>query len=229
MYMSLVSLGKATASQIANELKIPRQTIYYIVEGLIEKGVLDQTDENGVKKFIANPYKLEDILENRQKILEKGKESLKEEIPKLITKKNAGLELPKVEYYQGREGLERLFGSILKIHRDKDVKEFSGYGISYFYPGMEMFLKGFLKERYGLGVKTRLFTPLGGDGLNISSEPWGREYKKIDLGEQKAGIYLVGNNIFMFSYKDNVGIRIENKTICTLLKSIFENDWKLAK
>lgn len=228
MYLVLVKLGKSTATQIGEELKIPRQTVYYIVDHIVEKGVIDQTDENGVRKYIANPYKLEELLESKQKNLEKSKESLKIEIPKLITEKHVGLELPKVEYYQGREGLERLFNSILKIHKQTEEKEFAGYGINHFYPGMEEFLKNFFEERYELGVKTRLFIGEGidNDNLDIQNNPLGREYKKLGLGEQKAGIYLVGNNIFMFSYKDNVGIRVENKTIAVLLKAIFENDWK---
>lgn len=227
MYLVLVRLGKSTATQIGEELKIPRQTVYYIVDHIVEKGVIDQTDENGVRKYIANPYKLEELLEAKQKHLEKSKDSLKTEIPKLITEKHAGLKLPKVEYYQGREGLERLFSSILKIHKQAGEKEFTGYGINSFYPGMEEFLKNFFEERYSLGVKTRIFVPEGhGDNLDVQNNPLGREYRKLNLGEQRAGIYLVCNNIFMFSYKDNVGIRIENKAITSLLKAIFENDWR---
>ncbi len=227
MYLVMVKLGKSTATQISEELGIPRQTVYYIVDRIVSKGVVDQTNENGVKKYVANPYKLEDVVESKQEELVKSKISLEKEIPKLITENKLGLELPRVEYYQGREGLERLFSTMLKVHKQTGQKDFVGYGINHFYPGMEDFLKKFLVQRNELQVQTKLFIAEGGnsDNLDIETDPLGREYRKINIGEQKAGMYLVGDNMFMFSYKDNVGIRIENKAISSLFGAIFKNDW----
>ena len=93
---------------------------------------------------------------------------------------------------------------------------------------MEDFVRDFVKKRHNLGVATRLLIGEGEDDFKISkeSDKLGRDIKHIDIAPQKAGIYLVGDRVYMFSYEDEVGVMIENKNINNFLKEIFEVEWK---
>jgi hypothetical protein len=127
-------------------------------------------------------------------------------------------------------GLEYLFRSMLEVYRKKKTQKFRGYGINFLArtQGLEDYIRYFLKERSRLGVTTDLFIAQGPDDFRITNETTklGRDVKHLAIEEQNAGIYLVGNRVYLFSYKNNVGVMVENKEIVALMKSTFDDHWK---
>lgn len=227
VYLALIKLGNVGATNISTEVKLPRQTVYYSLESLIEKGLVEQTDLRGVKQFVADPFKIKSIIDDQKRILESNKKKLDIELIKMMSESHSAVELPKVQFYKGQEGLKRLLSSILDVYKRGKYKTFKGYAISQFYPGMEDFIDHFVKERHKLGVESKLFVPKdtnftelgGGQGT------FGREFKTLDIDYHKAGFYIVGKRIYLFSYKDGVGVLVENENLSNFFRDIFDNQW----
>jgi sugar-specific transcriptional regulator TrmB len=228
IYLALLKIGQSSSSQIAAELNLPRQTIYSVLEKLIEDGFVEQSDKRGVKQFFADPNQLLALVEKQKEELERSKQTLKEEIPKILAENKRGGEVPIVQYYEGQEGLRRLFENILKLYQKGKSKTFRGYGINLFYPGLEKFLQDFVEKRSSFGVDTNLFIAEGPDGFGITDETSAlkRDIKRLSIEPQQAGIYIAGNQIYLFSYKDNIGVLVENQAIARFMKDAFDDHWE---
>ncbi len=231
VYEMLLQVGIASAPQLGRELGMPRQTVYSITSKLVKEGFVEQSDKRGVTQFIADPKQLFAVIEEKKKSLDASKKHLEAEIPKLL-KKTGTKTLPKVNYYEGREGLKRLFDSILTYYKDGGAKEFRGYGVNRFEDAMpDNFMQNFVKKRYGMHVITKLLIGKGSDDFGIvnAETTLGRTVKRIDMDSQKAALYIVGTRLYLFSYEDNMGVMVENAAMAKLMKSIFETQWEETK
>ena len=144
-------------------------------------------------------------------------------------KSTAEPDLPEVNFYSGALGQMKLFEGILEIYKKGKSKKFRGYGINQLSSSkfLDDYLNYFVKKRHSFGVETSLFIGQGKDDFGITNDTnaLGRTIKHIDIESQMAGIYYVQDRMYLFSYKDNVGIMIRNKTIVQMLKDIFDDHW----
>lgn len=228
IYLALIKLGPSSASSVAKETSLPRQTVYSILERLISHQVIEQSTYNGVKQFIADPNHLLKVMEKRRAILEDNKKHLEKIIPDLLSEHRRAKSFPVVQYYDGQIGLQRLFENILDKHKKGKIKSFRGYGINNFYPKLENFMREFIKKRSSYGVESYLMIADSTDEFDINTEgnkALRRNIKKIKIEPQQAAIYIVGNNTYLFSYRDNVGVMVENQAISQLLREVFDEHW----
>ncbi len=226
VYLTLLKIGLSNISQISQETKIPRQSLYYILNSLVNHGLAEQTDIRGIKKFAVNIFELKSLIDHKKSELEANKHKIDNEIIRLMADKSMNSELPKVQYYQGQEGLRRLLTNILNTYSKGKYKTFKGYAINEYYPGMEKFIENFVEQRHKLGITSELFIPRESDIDKLGGQnSFGRTFKKIDTEYHKAAFYIVGNKIYIFSYKDGVGIMIENTNLANFFRDIFGDHW----
>lgn len=232
VYKTVLFAGNGTASRIARDVGLPRQTVYSILARLLEEGLIRQSDSFGTKEFFASPEDLLSYSENQKKKFSLLAQDIEKQIPEMQKELQKNKKkLPKVEYYEGVYGMKRVFENILDQYKKGEEKIFRGYGINYFAESkMEDFIRDLIKKRGEMGVQTKLLIGKGENDFNITNEKtaYGREIKNIDIEPQKSGIYLVGDRVYLFSYEDEVGVMIENKNIVKFLKDIFETSWKTA-
>lgn len=234
VYGTLLERGASTASSLAATIDLPRQTVYSILQKLCDEGIIEKGIWKGANKFIADPTNLSSVVRSRQKKLNRVGDSIDELIPELLNmaKKNDKRK-PLVQYYEGTFGLKRLFDEIIEQYRRKEDSMFRGFGINYFEnTDIQDILNDFVKERYKYGIETHLLIGKGGDDFGITEDKstnLGREVRHMNMNAQNAGIYLVGDRIYLFSYEDDVGIMIEQRLITSLLKNIFDSEWERSK
>ncbi len=227
VYLVLLEMGHAEAAKAARMSGLPRQTTYSLLAGLVEKGFIEQSDKRGVRRFFADPNRLLALVESKRDELTAKKKVLQQELPRILAKRKADASLPIVQYYEGEVGLERLFENMLEQHKGK-AKTFRGYGINQIPGGtFGEFLRSFIKKRNTLNVTTKLFVANAPDNFGITDEgsALGRDVKRVNVDEQQAGIYMVGDRVYLFSYRDNVGVMVENRAIATYLKDVFDTEW----
>jgi sugar-specific transcriptional regulator TrmB len=118
VYITLLKLNQALASEIAKKSKIPRVSIYDILRRLKEEGLVSQVIKDNKKYFsAANP---ETIIEN----LDFKKRRILEIIPNLKKIQEMKDNTPqKVELYEGKKGLQTILSLILQ------EKEFFAIGV----------------------------------------------------------------------------------------------------
>lgn len=226
MLLAVLVAGKANAGQVGKVVNLPRQTVYSILKALTEQGYVEQSVRGRSSIFSTTLEQLEYACDNRRFKIEESKAALQAEVPKILAKQK-GVELPKVRYYEGIAGLQRMFEDMLvQYKRGKAPKLFRGYGVNKMHSALGDYLFEFVKERGKLGVETHLFIGQGEDDLAVEQEQLGRMVKRLKISPQKAGMYLVGNRVYLFSFPDRVGVMVENAAIAQLFTSTFDEHWQ---
>lgn len=228
VYLAMLRSGATSASGIAKEAKLPRQTTYSLLETLVASAFVEQSDRKGVRQYYADPALLGRLIARRKEALDRHKKALDDEIPRILAEGKRGSALPVVQYYEGQEGLKRLFEHMLEAHKSQKAKTFRGLGVNRIYGGMEGYIREFFARRHKLGVATKLLIADAPDNFGIKDErtALGRSVRRLPIDEQEAGIYLVGKGAYFFSYRDNVGVMVENQAITEYLKQAFDLLWE---
>lgn len=240
VYLALLGVGTSAASSISRQLNMPRQTVYSILEKLVESGFIEQSDKRGVKQFFCNPNDLLSVIEKQKTQLEKNREVLEKELPLIMASRKRSPTFPKIQYYEGEKGLKRLFNNILDVYKKsgKDGgdsknganKIFRGYGINNTKNLLHGHASEFVADRFKQGIETRLFIAEGPDDFEITNQPdaLGRTIKRLRMDQQKAGMYVVDKKVYLFSYENNFGMIIEDEAVAKLIRDVFDTQWEMV-
>src|SRR3989338_6505680 len=117
IYLVLLKIGDATASEIAKHTKIARPNVYDYLNKLKEKSLVSFVSKDHKMRYIpASHGKIIDFLDEKRDILTANMDSLM----KLYQPRK---EAPLVEVYEGNEGFKTLMNNIIKTSDD-----FVGWG-----------------------------------------------------------------------------------------------------
>lgn len=228
IYKRLLIIRQSVVSQIGCDLSIPRQTALSVLNKLQKLGLVHVSSRSGVRLFIADPSDIKKAILKKHEDLHRAGFDAEEIIPELEKDQRRNYKKPIIKYYDGKFGLRNLFQSMLTYYQSPgSIKEFRGYGLNtYRNASVRTYLSHFIKKRKKLGVKTRLligkgpedFTGGKSDELNIQT-------RHMDTDPQNAGVYILEDKVYMFSFSDNAGVVVENKAIAKFLKLAFDDHW----
>lgn len=226
VYMAALELGKGTVQQIAQKADLKRPTTYFIIEGLMKRGVVSSFYEGKKQFFIAeNPEVLVDLFKQEKKDLAKREEQFNKLLPQLRSINNRQKDKPVVKYYEGKEGILSMVSEHARMSHDQEV--YSAYSrdlIDKFLSPKE--LSSITNERlsHNLNVKA-LYTHSKGD-LELLPKT-----ERIRLSEDEfpvsCDIAFYEDRVRIASLKGRfVGVVIEDKEIAKSLRAIFQLAWK---
>ena len=119
VYLCLAEIGKATASLIAKRQRMPRTTVYSVLENLMQKGLVSQEEKSATTFFMANkPSALMRIIEeekNRLREKEKETKKLVELIQPFFRGRN--FSVPRLQFFEGKKSIEAMLYDSLPIWR----------------------------------------------------------------------------------------------------------------
>ena len=226
IYFALLELEKATANEIAYKSKVKRPTTYDILYRLRQQGFIAETYENKKRFFIANPP------ENLIKIIEERKRELKEDLPELLGIFNTKARKPKVEYFEGLDGIIQLYENTLSVLEKGD--EILAYVADYEIPELEKYMHDYVLRRAKKGIRARgiaeskpgikEFTRENKAQLRITKLVSEKEYNL------KNEINIYANKVIIITYRpEPFGVLIESKEIADTQRAIFEMAWRGIK
>jgi len=227
-YHALFKLGKTTTGALIKEAGISASKIYIILDKLIKKGLVNYIIKNKTKYFQANdPIKIINLIEEKEKDLERQKQKTKEILPQLRLSLEEKEEVRAPIVLEGLEGLKYLLN---KIYEDLDKDdEFLGMGITAERPEpVNRIFKHFNTEtRPKKGIKMRLI---------FSEKP--REYfKKYPLTKIKilpgitpAAISIDKKRVVIYNSWEPLSMTvIYNPEVIKSFQTFFESLWSTAK
>ncbi len=228
IYIFLVEVGWCSVAQIARDINLPRQTVYSGLKQLLSIGIVEQSRTKKSGLFYADPQILISTINKHNIELERAKSTLEKNLPEiLLQKKRYTQSYPTITYYEGEKSLQRLFDDILSQFKTKKDTVFRGFGVNTVKDKLSGYAEKFIKERAKYDVETRLIIGLGPDDFGISgADPLGREVKRIPIPSQDAGVYMVANRLYIFSYKNKNGIMIEDESVVKFLREVFDYLWQ---
>lgn len=230
VYLAILSLGRGTASQIARAAHIHRTTVYEILGGLFDKGLVTLSGLEPKQEYVAeNPDNFRSMLAAQ---LEKKKEDLKNAEALLIPQLKAVHNLksrPKVMFYEGEEGMRKVYEDTLTSH--EPIRAYADLG--NMYVGLPGYFPEYFKRRAAKKIAIRAIVP---------DTEAGRERKKFDKEEMREialvprekfqftpEINVYDNKVMIASWKEKLGVIIESSEIADAMKTVYELAWAEAK
>jgi len=231
IYLATLELGGETIKRIAEKAGLERTGTYYLIEGLIEKGLVSSSFRGKRKIYLASEPKKLLILEE-QKL-----RNLKEALPDLEAIANLKPIKPRIRFYEGKDGLKELYEDSLKTTKKLPEKEreilayASAESVFSLFPEHQ---KEFINQRIKNKIKIRWIAP---------DTPFARSFKeegKTALREIRLvpkGKYTLETEMDVYDGKialyglkeDLMGVIIEHPAIAKTQREIFELAWEAAE
>jgi len=227
VYLACLELDDSVASEIAIKSNLPRTLVYDILERLIDLGLISYSIRDNKKFFRASdPEELLRILHEKEEAVKKALPTLKH------LQKMKGVKRPKVEVYEGKEGMKAVMNDILR----SGVNEFLSYGSSRSsFEVIPAFMEEWHKER----IKRRVVMKIIYNNTKEAREKIiGRteslkyvKYKFMPITlESPTATIIYGNKVVQQSWtKEPFAVIIENEEMAKNQKRYFEELWKMAK
>ncbi len=189
VYLAVLELGGAHVSLIAKKAQVNRVACYHTLGKLIKRGLINSLEKNKIKYFtIENP---KTIVTKQRELLQKAEKLL----PELLALRNSSSYNPKIQYYEGLEGIKNIFEDTL------DTKELLGYTNLAQLPNVipEDYLKQYAKNKLAKNIKTRMLSPISKKGLRYLDTYYPKNFDR-NLVE----ILFINPKQFMFEYEINI-------------------------
>ena len=236
-YLALLDHGARTGGDLAKIMGAARPTTYGYLERLMAGGLVTQSQRRGVKIFIPEPAEKIRLL-YRRKIEElRGKEkSLDAVIPELEKRSGVNLLRPRMQFFEGREGMESAMEDILTA---------PGGTMTYsFWPihaAMDVLRPEFFRyhnlERIKRDIHIQGIWPRKGS-IDIRKHPflgWGPEYRR-ELRYAPEGIEFVmgywvyGHKVmFLSSRAESYGFIMESAELAQTMITQHQAIWKMSE
>lgn len=233
VYLSNLELGSQPASVIARRVQIPRNTTRFILDKLVEKGVIKKTKRANTQLYSPEePKNLVNLLESQRVDLNAGIDDkisqLNEVMAELESRYRPESTKPKVTFYEGDDGLKKVYEDTLKS--SEDLRSFASFD------AMHGVLPDYFKTYYQRRVKNKLHIRSIHPDSKLAKEKTKNDKKEMrdsrliphDKYDFTPEIQIYDNKISITSLKERLGIIIESQEIYQAMANIFELAWNEA-
>lgn len=226
VYLACLELGDCSASDISIKSNLPRTLVYDLLEKLINLGLVSYSIKNNKKYFLASdPKELVRIIKEKERAVSTILSGLQE------LQKVKGSKRPKVEIYEGVEGMKATMNEMLK-----EGKEIYGYGSSRSsYAIIPAFMEDWHKQRVKKKIKMSLiYNNTAQTRERIKANPKSLaliNFKLMPIEiESPTATVICGNKVFLQSWtKEPFAVVIESQEMADNQLRYFRELWKLAK
>ncbi len=233
VYLKALELGEASMTELAKRAEVKRPTAYLAVERLLVLGLLSETKKGKRKVYSAvHPRRLPDLARLRAQEVE-------EALPELLALYSSPKERPKIQVFDGVQGVELVYRDLYASLGRNDEALFVA-DIAFLQERFPVALSSYKK------VMRTLKRPRVRE-LNISNDAgrtWARDMTHLMRGNPHYGHRLLpetfqfgatdtmifGSTVAIFCFsKDVFVITIESAEITKTLRVLFEWAWMQGK
>jgi HTH-type transcriptional regulator, sugar sensing transcriptional regulator len=230
VYVTLLQLGQETAFRIASKSGLKRSTAYVILERLKEMGLVSSTKTKKVTLFSpVEPKKLHSLFKEKEV-------KLNEALPSLEALYNLRPQKPKVEMFEGIEGVKAVYyDAVTRLKKGEEVIVFST--IEHADEHLREPLKLWIRLlRQNNKARARDLT---------NDVPRAREFAKEmadiaerypirfipkSMGQTHADFAIFGNKVALISARKEIfATVIEDEQIANSFRLFYEMAWKAGK
>ncbi|MEK7554975.1 MAG: helix-turn-helix domain-containing protein [Patescibacteria group bacterium] len=219
VYLALIGLTSAVASDVAKKSKVNRSTTYVVLESLVERGLVDAIERRGVRIYkSAPPEKLVEYLTANAKKYEHLATNAKKLMPELKAmhhpEKEQGRQ-PKVQFFEGKNAVQSIYEDTLSS-----------------LEGIRAYASVAEGENAKRDSKVQIIFPNTKEAkLRIQeSKEAGEESVRIPSGKVgfSSEINVYDNRVIFITPTGNFGFMIESKEFADTLKRAFVSARKEA-
>ncbi len=224
-YLAALQLGSAPVTEIANRAGVTRTSGYDLLERLERRGLVNQINGNGARHVVAeDPSVLISHWEQTRGILDTL-------VPELRSLFNAAHNKPRIRFYEGAEGIQKVLWETLECQSGTLLGILSMHELLE-VPGVKG-MQDYIAERVKRGIKLKVLRSASRETGPIwpASAEELRELRfapdTIDLGMT---MYIHDNTVsYVSSKRENYGLVIESREFAELNKGLFHGLWTISK
>jgi len=234
MYVALLEMGKAQASDLAIKAQVNRGTAYTILEGLRDKGLVEELEKKaGITNFkCTGPRSLQEYLETEKDNWDNKIKLLRDFLPEIETLSALSGERTQASFIKGLEGIEYIRKEFGKNYKNKEIYHIFNADLAYkLFPVKKTdYRRKWLKSKMNLKTIC-VYDPK--QGLPKKTALYkGSEYRYIS--QNKLPIYcevLIYDNWFsIHDYQDDLmGVIIRHPRLVATFKAMFKLAWEAAE
>jgi len=219
---------------LARRLDFPRSTAQFLAESLAKKGFVSKTIKSKITFYTAErPERIAQIFQEQKEDFLKShsekEKSLQDLLPALQSlKKHSLASRPKVIFYEGVDGLARVYDDVLTS--SEEVRSMVAYTPAHANKPEKLVI---FKKRAAKGIHIRCIT---------RDSQMARERKKNNKKELRKSILVdpekyswvpeiqfYDNKVNIASIDENFGVIIESEQIAQAMKNLFDLAWSGAQ
>lgn len=222
VYLAALELGQASILDLARKSKVKRTTIYHLIGGLKERGLLQETRKK--KRAVYSALHPDQLV-----VLEQTRvEELKSLVPELSAIANASRTKPRVTFYEGTEGIKEALTNVLRVGE-------SMVGWADF-----SFRQSVLKDFFDVFSPARAKRDIGYKAI-VRDSAEAREWERKNVGHLRDFKYIqsepfntetvvYGNCVMFLSYQTNAfAVVIEDANVAATLRVAWKQLWERLK
>lgn len=232
VYLASLQLGAQPASVIAKKAGLKRGHTYNMLALLIQKGLVQEFIKDKVRFFSSRPpATLIGILEHKEEQIEIQKQKLLQAIPLLEKIRNPLLVQPKVRFFQGVEGIKEIYEDTIRVPR-QNIYALGDF--EYYFPEtQDKQLNDWIWSYASRRAKKNIWYIGIINKSPMSDRAYRRRHEQKRKLKMLKNIYLpvefniYGNKVAVMStYRDMVGLIIEDTPIAETLRNFHQAIWK---
>lgn len=241
VYLACLEIRGGPVSQIARKAGVHRVSCYHTLENLLRKRLLSEFNRNNVRCFAPEPPERLLELQEERVNLTKGL------LPELKSLAGGAAFKPKIRFYEGRDGVERVFTESLSVGegglprrslgeagRSREILGYTNLkNVMEFSPG---FFRKYTHERLRRGIKTRYLSPTTVESVNVMLPFLPRDYNpnlieillvSKDQFPFQNEVLIFGNTVGIVSLNPDelLGLLVESPTFARTMKAVFDLAW----
>ena len=229
VYIALLLLGHGTVSQISRRANINRTTGYDILDSLCTKGLVSISGKEPKQEYSAeSPENLSKFIFEEIKSKNEALKRTEEIVPELKSIHNVK-DRPKVLFYEGREGLEKVYEDTLTS--TEPIRAYANF--EHMNAGLPGYFPEYFKRRAKKGIWIRGLGPKTEQNLELAKRNFEEKRETALVPKEKYDfipeINIYDNKVMIASWREQLGIIIESTEIATAMKVIYELAWAEAK
>ncbi|MFN7991323.1 MAG: helix-turn-helix domain-containing protein [Candidatus Micrarchaeia archaeon] len=232
-YLALMKLKSSATGEIARRSGVSRSKIYAILDKLEKKGLASHVDKNGVRHFQAvEPGKIRDYLHEKEKELERMRESLERFLPSLESYYSEDGSSHSVTVYEGVKGLK-----VAHEHSYLKLRKGQGYcvlGVPEYTPWEKInYWDHDHRRRADAGIACRML--FNTDASKELLEHKNRfalcnaRYMPIDNRGPAYFEIFADTTLIIIPHEEPITIEIVSNDIADSFRQYFEGFWKRSK
>ncbi len=230
VYIALLELGGSYVSAIAKQAGVHRVVCYKILEGLTSKGLISQFSKNNVRHFSAEDPRI--LVRKQQQKLERAEKIL----PELLSMTHALAYKPKIQYYEGTEGIRNVLEDTLNA--EHEIIGYTDFGaLPSVLPENELI--HYANQKLERRIRTRFLSPHSNEGLRHLGHcyPQGFHTYLVEVlfvdpasapFEYQITFYNDRAAILSLNPNELIGMIIESSVYTKTERAVFELAWKGA-
>lgn len=224
VYFAALELGIASGvATIAKKSGVNRTTTYDVLESLVRRGVVVSYSHKKQRYYEAQPpEKLVEYLKEQSERYAELADEASEMLPELTTHYRALEGKPRVYFYEGEEGIKRVYEETLQAKGEIIACANTEVNNEYVF---EYFSK-YRKRRARAGIPILAIIPDGPDGRDIAAadkeELRTSHLIPADKFDFTPEVNVFNNKVMIADWKEKLGIIIESKEIAKVFRQMFE-------